>query len=467
MGDAQTFWLSVTNAALGIVVAVCLLTIAVAVVYDIAGRARRRSTLSAELDRDMHRLSDSPGWVMSEQSDPAKTRSPGGQQVPAAGMPSGSGVWYRSHRKPHFLPAALRTLFLCFVSVQIAGADTISDWNQFLTQAQTQMQSAFGSYSWAYSAVTANLTGTTTVDGFFGSFTADSANKQITLSKSDFVWCDLDNLNSCISNGPEEPYYTVQDETYATGSAAGAARAQIGSLGATASAGGDTHWGVISAEGSSDARVWDTITISPSSNYWGYLQVDAIVLGQLAVSQDNYSNSGGTYAGVAVTYGDHSGQQGAFASNIGLDKNGTPWQSLSPPGTDLRKGIPISLKLVYGPSGYDSSTQLYSYSPVWFYIDLTVDGDCSVGATGEDTAICAADSNFQDTLRVTGLEALDSSGNPIPGATLVAASGYNYNGPAGVPEPATLVLLATALALGALVRPTHRRFGRRSRLRLP
>ena len=72
MGDAQTFWLNVTNAALGIVVAACLLTVVVAVVYDIAVRVIGRSRLSAELDGDMRRLSESGDWSVLEQSAAAR-----------------------------------------------------------------------------------------------------------------------------------------------------------------------------------------------------------------------------------------------------------------------------------------------------------------------------------------------------------------------------------------------------------
>jgi len=48
MGDSQTFWLNVTNATLGIVVAVCLLAVTLAVVCDIVAGVLRRRRLQAE-----------------------------------------------------------------------------------------------------------------------------------------------------------------------------------------------------------------------------------------------------------------------------------------------------------------------------------------------------------------------------------------------------------------------------------
>ena len=56
MGDAQTFWLNLTNAVLGIAVVACSLAVTAAVVREAIAKARRRASLSAELDRDMRNL---------------------------------------------------------------------------------------------------------------------------------------------------------------------------------------------------------------------------------------------------------------------------------------------------------------------------------------------------------------------------------------------------------------------------
>ena len=61
MPEPETLWLSVTNVLLGIVAGLCFLAVAFTVVYEIAGRIKRRVTLSAELDRDMQRLVGTSG----------------------------------------------------------------------------------------------------------------------------------------------------------------------------------------------------------------------------------------------------------------------------------------------------------------------------------------------------------------------------------------------------------------------
>ena len=41
MTDPQTFWLNVTNAALGLVVLFCMVTVFVSAIYEVAARLRR------------------------------------------------------------------------------------------------------------------------------------------------------------------------------------------------------------------------------------------------------------------------------------------------------------------------------------------------------------------------------------------------------------------------------------------
>jgi len=52
MADPQTFWLSVTNAALGFAVVFCLVTVLVAAIYEVAARLRRAVT-SLGIVRDL------------------------------------------------------------------------------------------------------------------------------------------------------------------------------------------------------------------------------------------------------------------------------------------------------------------------------------------------------------------------------------------------------------------------------
>ena len=56
MLDPEMFWLNLTNALLGLVVLAYVLGFGYAVCKEIAIRIKRRFSLSAELDRDMHDL---------------------------------------------------------------------------------------------------------------------------------------------------------------------------------------------------------------------------------------------------------------------------------------------------------------------------------------------------------------------------------------------------------------------------
>lgn len=71
MGDPDTFWLNLTNAALGVVVLACLLAVALGVVKELVSRHRARARASMELDREMKAL------VASFQSDPHILNVPG------------------------------------------------------------------------------------------------------------------------------------------------------------------------------------------------------------------------------------------------------------------------------------------------------------------------------------------------------------------------------------------------------
>jgi hypothetical protein len=53
---SETYWLSATNLALGVVVLICVLVVAATVAREVTVRMRRRAQLSDELDGDMRRL---------------------------------------------------------------------------------------------------------------------------------------------------------------------------------------------------------------------------------------------------------------------------------------------------------------------------------------------------------------------------------------------------------------------------
>ena len=52
----ESYWLSATNLALGIVVLICAFVVAGAIVREVAARTYKRARISAELDRDMRTL---------------------------------------------------------------------------------------------------------------------------------------------------------------------------------------------------------------------------------------------------------------------------------------------------------------------------------------------------------------------------------------------------------------------------
>ena len=52
MNDPSTYWLTFTNAALGIVVLVCFIAVGVGIVQEIAARRRK----SRAMDRELHDL---------------------------------------------------------------------------------------------------------------------------------------------------------------------------------------------------------------------------------------------------------------------------------------------------------------------------------------------------------------------------------------------------------------------------
>ena len=55
MSDSQTFWLVVTNIALGVAVVALILGVVTGTLCDLIAKLRKRHAAWAELDRDMQR----------------------------------------------------------------------------------------------------------------------------------------------------------------------------------------------------------------------------------------------------------------------------------------------------------------------------------------------------------------------------------------------------------------------------
>ncbi len=58
MSDSSTYWLTFTNAALGIVVLICCITVVVGVIQEIAAKRKKAAAMS-KLDREVNDLVNS------------------------------------------------------------------------------------------------------------------------------------------------------------------------------------------------------------------------------------------------------------------------------------------------------------------------------------------------------------------------------------------------------------------------
>ena len=63
MNDPRTFWLVVTNIALGAAVVVLILGVVTGALCELVVKLKKRHAASVELDRDMHRMFGGPPIV--------------------------------------------------------------------------------------------------------------------------------------------------------------------------------------------------------------------------------------------------------------------------------------------------------------------------------------------------------------------------------------------------------------------
>ena len=52
MNDPSTYWLTITNIALGVVTLICIVAVGIGVIQELAARAKKRSALS-KLDKEV------------------------------------------------------------------------------------------------------------------------------------------------------------------------------------------------------------------------------------------------------------------------------------------------------------------------------------------------------------------------------------------------------------------------------
>ena len=56
--DPQTYWLSVTNIVLGVVVVICFVAMLAGIAHELISRVHHRRRIEAESDRDMRSLEE-------------------------------------------------------------------------------------------------------------------------------------------------------------------------------------------------------------------------------------------------------------------------------------------------------------------------------------------------------------------------------------------------------------------------
>lgn len=78
---SETYWLSATNVALGVVVLICAFVVAAAVAREVTVRMHRRAKISAELDHDMRRLVEEFGDHAFLNPELGITMADGGEKI--------------------------------------------------------------------------------------------------------------------------------------------------------------------------------------------------------------------------------------------------------------------------------------------------------------------------------------------------------------------------------------------------
>ena len=80
MSDPSTYWLSVTNAVLGLVVLVCIVAVAIGIVQELAAKRRKAADLS-KLDREVEDLISAYGGHAFQVPGLGVTMADGGEKL--------------------------------------------------------------------------------------------------------------------------------------------------------------------------------------------------------------------------------------------------------------------------------------------------------------------------------------------------------------------------------------------------
>ncbi|HUK15858.1 MAG TPA: hypothetical protein VLW65_05565 [Bryobacteraceae bacterium] len=80
MSDPSTYWLTVTNVVLGLVVLVCCVAVAVGVVQELAAR-RRKAVEASKLDREVADLVSAYGGHAFQVPSLGVTMADGGEKL--------------------------------------------------------------------------------------------------------------------------------------------------------------------------------------------------------------------------------------------------------------------------------------------------------------------------------------------------------------------------------------------------
>ncbi len=145
----------------------------------------------------------------------------------------------------------------------------------------------------------------------------------------------------------------------------------------------------------------------------------------------------------------------------GLDWNaGTSDSQVNCYSSSTSSAVAARIPIFYGvPFELFYYLQTYAGTPI---VDCPVSPACPLGASFlEVSGSGSASTDFFNTMSLTGMVPLDQSFAPVANPQFSSASGTQYSVNGVVPEPGSLLLLGSGLALGA------RRWRRRTRLVRP